>query len=109
VAQSGSVLVWGTRGREFKSHRPDQFPAGGFGKVLEDEEGRVKFTIIRPIHIDPEILGGIPVIYGTRVPVQSLFDYLEAGDPLEVFLDNFQSVSKEMANRVLEWSKKSLG
>ena len=58
-----------------------------------------------PINIDPDILGGTPVINGTRVPIQSLFDYLEAGDSLDTFLDNFPSVSKEMAIRVLEWSK----
>lgn len=40
--------------------------------------------------IDPEILGGTPVFAGTRVPIESLFDHLEAGVPLDEFLDDFQ-------------------
>ena len=46
---------------------------------------------------DPEILGGTPCFRGTRVPVDSLIDYLEAGDSLGEFLDNFPSVSREAA------------
>ena len=49
------------------------------------------------IHSDPEILGGAPVFRGTRVPVKNLFDYLEAGNPLERFLDHFPTVSREQA------------
>ena len=44
---------------------------------------------------DPEILGGTPCFLGTRVPVDSLIDYLEAGDSLDEFLDNFPSVRRE--------------
>lgn len=50
-----------------------------------------------PIHSDPEILGGKPVFVGTRVPVKTLWDYLEGGDSLDVFLDDFPSVSREQA------------
>lgn len=46
----------------------------------------------RIVHRDPDILGGTPVFVGTRVPAKTLFDYLEAGDSLEVFLDEFPSV-----------------
>jgi uncharacterized protein (DUF433 family) len=49
------------------------------------------------VHSDPEILGGTPVFVGTRVPVKSLLDYLEAGHPLDEFLDDFPSVSREQA------------
>jgi len=49
-----------------------------------------------------DILGGTPVFAGTRVPVQTLFDYLEAGDPLDEFLDDFPTVSRELALAVLE-------
>jgi uncharacterized protein (DUF433 family) len=49
------------------------------------------------IHSDPDILGGTPVFVGTRVPVKTLLDYLEAGDPLDEFLDHFPSVSREQA------------
>ena len=46
---------------------------------------------------DPEILGGTPVFVGTRVPVKSLYDYLEAGDSLDEFLDSFPSVTRDQA------------
>lgn len=49
------------------------------------------------IHSDPEILGGTPVFVDTRVPAQALFDYLEAGDSLDVFLDAFPTVTREQA------------
>lgn len=54
---------------------------------------------------DPEILGGTPCFRGTRVPVDSLNDYLEAGDTLGEFLDNFPSVSREAAIAALEEAK----
>ncbi len=54
------------------------------------------------IHRDPEIQGGAPVFQGTRVPLRNLIDYLEAGDSLEVFLDDFPSVLREQAVAALE-------
>ena len=54
---------------------------------------------------DPEILGGEPVFIGTRVPVKSLFDHLEAGDSIEDFLDGFPSVKREQIIALLEESK----
>jgi uncharacterized protein (DUF433 family) len=54
---------------------------------------------------DPEILGGTACFRGTRVPVDSLIDYLEAGDSLDEFLDNFPSVSREAAIAALEEAK----
>ena len=54
------------------------------------------------IHVDPDILGGKPVFVGTRVPFQSLVDYISAGHALDVFLDDFPSVSREQAVRALE-------
>jgi uncharacterized protein (DUF433 family) len=53
-------------------------------------------------HSDPEILAGALVFRGTRVPVQSLFDHLKAGDSIEVFLDGFPSVKWEQVLAVLE-------
>ena len=61
------------------------------------------------IHSDPEILGGTPVFVGTRVPVQYLFDYLAAGDDLDVFLDAFPTVSRDQAVAALELAGESLG
>lgn len=55
----------------------------------------------RTIHIDPEILGGTPVFYGTRVPIKNLFDYLETGDTIESFLDDFDGVKKAQVIKVL--------
>ena len=58
------------------------------------------------ITIDNEILGGQPVFTGTRVPVESLFDHLEAGVPLDEFLDEFPSVSKAQAVALLDAANK---
>jgi len=54
------------------------------------------------MHSDPEVLGGVPVFVGTRVPVKALYDYLEAGDSLDEFLDDFPSVTREQAVAALE-------
>ena len=59
-------------------------------------------------HSDPEILGGTPVFTGTRVPVQTLLDYLEGGDTLDEFLDGFPGVSHEQAVTFLEMAKDAL-
>lgn len=60
------------------------------------------------ITVDPEVHSGTPVFAGTRVPVKTLFDHLEAGDSLAVFLDDFPSVSHEQAVAVLEQARVSL-
>jgi uncharacterized protein (DUF433 family) len=54
------------------------------------------------VHSDPEILGGVPVFVGTRVPFRNLIDYLEGGYSLEEFLDAFPSVKREQAIAALE-------
>ncbi len=58
------------------------------------------------INIDPEILGGTPVFYGTRVPIKNLFDYLETGDSIDTFLEDFEGVHKDQVIKVLEMSQK---
>ena len=60
------------------------------------------------ITIDPEVHGGTPVFQGTRVPVKTLFDHIEAGDSLEVFLDDFPSVSRDLAVGILEQARAAL-
>jgi len=60
------------------------------------------------IHSDPEIMGGIPVFVGTRVPVQSLFDHLEGGESIDDFLEGFPSVRREQIIAVLEEFRKEL-
>ena len=57
------------------------------------------------VHSDPEIMGGTPVFVGTRVPLQSLIDYLEGGESIEDFLDGFPSVKREQAIAVIEAAK----
>jgi uncharacterized protein (DUF433 family) len=63
---------------------------------------------LRVVHSDPDILGGTPVFVGTRVPVKTLLDYLEAGDSLDEFLDHFPSISREQAISSLELAKEML-
>ncbi len=60
------------------------------------------------IHRDPDILGGTPVFIGTRVPVRALLDYLEAGDPLDEFLEDFPSVTREQAVGALRLAERLL-
>jgi len=60
------------------------------------------------VHSDPEILSGTPVFVGTRVPVQSLFDYLEGGETLDEFLSQFPSVKRDQALAALEFARQSL-
>jgi uncharacterized protein (DUF433 family) len=60
------------------------------------------------VHSDPRILGGTPVFVGTRVPVQSLFDYLEGGETLDEFLRQFPSVKREQAIAALDLARDSL-
>ena len=60
------------------------------------------------VHSDPDILGGTPVFTGTRVPVQSLFDYLEGGETLHEFLRQFPSVKREQALAALKIARDSV-
>ena len=60
------------------------------------------------IESDPEKLGGTPVFHRTRVPIKNLFDYLEGGDSLEIFLDDFPTVTRDQAIGVLELFKVEL-
>jgi uncharacterized protein (DUF433 family) len=71
--------------------------------VIEDKEiGQL------PISVDPEILSGAPVFRGTRVPVDALISNLEVGLTLDDFLENFPSVSREQALKVLGFSRSTL-
>ena len=60
------------------------------------------------VHSDPDILGGVAVFVGTRVPLKALFDYLAGGHPLAEFLDDFPSVSREQAVAVLRLATQSM-
>ena len=63
---------------------------------------------ISVVHSDPDILGGVPVFVGTRVPIKTLLDYLESGDSLNEFLDHFPSVGREQAIATLGLAKEML-
>lgn len=58
-------------------------------------------TSVSAITIDPETMSGVPVFTGTRVPIQSLWDYLGTGETLDEFLENFPTVRREQALQVL--------
>ena len=60
------------------------------------------------INIDPETMGGTAVFTGSRIPIQTLFDYMEGGDDLDEFLLDYPSISRETAIEVLEMAKKFL-
>jgi uncharacterized protein (DUF433 family) len=60
------------------------------------------------IHSDPDILGGTPVFIGTRVPFQALLDYLEAGETISEFLEDFPSVTREQAVKALRLAGQAL-
>ena len=60
------------------------------------------------VKIDPGILGGTPCFSGTRVPVRILFEYIEGGDTIDTFLDQFPSVEREQAIQLLEDSQRAL-
>lgn len=60
------------------------------------------------INVDKDILGGTPVFFGTRVPIKNLFDYLETGDSIDVFLDDFEGVTRNQVVRLLEMSRKMI-
>jgi uncharacterized protein (DUF433 family) len=60
------------------------------------------------VHSDPEVMSGTPVFAGTRVPFQTLLDYLESGQPLSEFLEDFPTVSRDQAVAALEEAKEAL-
>ncbi len=59
---------------------------------------------MKVINIDKEILGGTPVFNGTRVPIKNLFDYLETGETIDEFLNDFPSVKREQIIKLLKFS-----
>ncbi|MSS70829.1 MAG: DUF433 domain-containing protein [Candidatus Latescibacteria bacterium] len=67
-----------------------------------NETKRLEDTL--PIHSDPEIMSGIPVFRGTRVPIQTLFDYLMDGCSVTEFLENFPTVNHDQVTKILEFA-----
>ena len=89
---------------------PLRLPAGagenhaGAKGVSMAYDGRMTDALLA-VHSDPGISGGRPVFRGTRVPVQALFDYLEGGETLDQFLDQFPSVSRQQAIAALDLAR----
>ena len=65
-------------------------------------------NIKKVVEVDPEKMSGVPVFTGTRVPIGHLFEYLEGGETLDEFLNQFPSVTREQALGALELSRESL-
>jgi uncharacterized protein (DUF433 family) len=97
-------------------HSGSQFSAGRTTKKANSASIGVILTLESQlgnetrlaVHSDPAIMGGTPVFVGTRVPFQALIDYLEAGDPLSAFLEDFPTVSRELAITALDQAKDAL-
>ena len=83
-------------------------PSAALSRILMKAGLMTRLTKASVIHSDPKILSGTPVFVGTRVPVQSLFDYLEGGDTLDEFLRQFPSVKREQAIAALELARETL-
>jgi uncharacterized protein (DUF433 family) len=71
-------------------------------------QARDNENVARAVTRDPETMHGVPVFRGTRVPVRTLFDYVEGGDTLEDFLEGFPTVSRALALEALEEAKELL-
>jgi uncharacterized protein (DUF433 family) len=81
-----------------------------FGLAPNTRRGILHFVMDpkQIVHSDPEILGGTPVCVGTRVPVDALIDFLEGGDTIEDFLENYPGVSRERVFAFLEEASRAL-
>jgi uncharacterized protein (DUF433 family) len=85
-----------------ESHRRPRFHRGS-NKVAANCDPEYPATVDQPvISRDPEVMGGTPVFSGTRVPVQTLLDYLEAGESIDDFLEGFPSVRRQRVIAFLE-------
>ena len=113
IRRSSSALEGGQLRSEALSHLLSPVPLlEGCDKLtltLTATKGASEMKQSEPvIHSDPEIMGGTPVFVGTRVPLATLLDYLEAGQPLSEFLEDFPTVTREQAVAALEQAKEAL-
>ena len=77
---------------------------------MQSDEGPLRDHVAMKsvIKIDPEIMSGAPCFAGTRVPIQNLIDYLEGGDSIDEFLEDFPSVKRDQVISFLEEAKESV-
>src|SRR5262249_8141985 len=102
VAQLDRAPDYESGGQEFESLRARQLALFMPQWSLRAQMPMKKSSVV---HSDPDILGGTPVFVGTRVPVQGLIDYIEGGHSLNQFLDDFPTVTRELAIAALEQGK----
>jgi uncharacterized protein (DUF433 family) len=102
------IVLLNNRGRTMSSKNPPAPQNPVSPQALEGDlvqEGDPRYGLI---WINPERLSGEPCFFGTRVPVRTLFEYIEAGDSLDDFLVGFPGVTREQAVAVLELARKEL-
>lgn len=87
---------------------PDDWPHIQTSRTINADSAMRAMTKDQLIQSSKNVLGGTPVFAGTRVPVQTFIDYLEGGDRLDDFLDDFPTVSRAQALSALELAKKAL-
>ena len=90
------------------SHQGWAAGAGARGRLSTVRQLRDNEDVTQAITRDPETMHGVPVFRGTRVPVQTLFEYLEGGETLEDFLEGFPTVPRALAVQALEEAKQLL-
>lgn len=90
------------------SARAGQLGSVGPHQLRPPTNGGSLFQMDAPISRSPDVLGGTPVFAGTRVPVQTLLDYLEGGESIDDFLEGFPSVTREQVVSFLELAKDRL-
>ncbi len=71
-------------------------------------QSKKAFSLAAPVKVDCEVLSGVPVFAGTRVPVSALLDNIAAGLSLDEFLENFPTVSREQALQLLDYFKQTI-
>ncbi len=108
-AYGASVCSWPPAQRHEPVHVENPSRPRPSASYFGVHHGAMNMTQLSEIlHSDPQILGGTPVFVGTRVPVQSLFDYLEGGETLDEFLRQFPSVSRDQAIAALDLARTTL-
>jgi len=96
------------------AHQIGRWRLSGGYNVVADPNGTPMMAIASTlkiedyIHANPKRLGGVPVFKGSRVPVKSLFDHLRAGDSIDRFLDDFEGITREQVDGVLQLAAEGL-
>jgi uncharacterized protein (DUF433 family) len=98
-------MPWGRKSGSLCSGCGHDESAKGGSTILHGSTCVTTEAVEQAITRDPDVMHGTPVFRGTRVPVQTLFEYLEGGDTLEDFLEGFPTVSRELAIQALEEAK----